>query len=1032
MAAHKRRWLRWVGLVLLILVLVIAGLAARVLMQRAEHRKLRDAEVGRAPVAAPKRSKAVVARPTPIADPSLCLRGQVLERGAPVAAIHVMAPDATLSLTGPCACKACQCPEGLTSLLANPRAGLLLSVKSEPTRADGTFAMCGLTLPLPAFVWAEHADGRIALPARELSELQLGGATALEVVTPVGFTGIVQTAEGPLKSARVLAYSEPRLMVRDVVTDDTGRFSTSLPLGSARFVIAAPNRAPVMLTREVEAGRPVVLTLEEPFDLVVRALLDDAPVPGAEVRMQRDEVRLTDAKGEVHLESLASGAMVDVRVSKGPLVGSASVMARAGSSQRLDVLLRRGVRVRGVVIDEKGQPRIGRVRVGPPPLLDTDAKGHFESELLEPNDDVRPVPLVEGCEAERAATIELAGADVTLMLKVRCEVTAQGTVLDADGAPVPNAEVSLQTTGGSESASTDAEGHFSFHQPPGSYRLEVSHPRYRKAEQPLTLPAKDVTVVLDAGGTISGKVVDGAGKPIASAEVMAVPGVLEDLLREFEGGSTKATTTADGAFEVTGLLAGRWVLAASGASLPSTPSEPVVLQPGEHREGVVITIDAKVDLSGVVLDEQRRPIPGARIKWDPADEKAAFRAVLLDAVQGRMDQALRFFPSSSYSDADGKFELRGLPLSDVKLDISATGFEDVDQKASRGDRVEVTLKRVGGRMKGRVLDEAGRPVRRFSVDGSDFTTDDGRFEVTAFSSTDSVRVKAEGYVPLMQIVEMVKPVVDVGDLVLKKGLSLRVEVAGDDGKPLEGVRVAAGQSVEGGDGSCTTRADGRCVMSPFIDEETLVKARKDGFVPAESKVEKGHFTEPVKLTLKAAGGRVTGQVFGAPGRPAGARNVFLSSGDTSEFVLTDETGHFSKAGLPEGEYCVSVELSGMLGTDWAIPTKASTSPTPIVLGPALGGATLETTSRFPGRVVLVQGTHPALERSDVGSDSSTTLCTSLHAAVVVLVVTGTARIEGLPPGRWSVYSVAINEADDEGVVTPKVVEVLANETKRVP
>ena len=84
MAAHKRRWLRWVGLVLLGLVLVIAGLVTRVLLQRAEHRKLRDAEVGRAPVAAPKRSKTVVARPTSVADPSLCLRGQVLERGAPV------------------------------------------------------------------------------------------------------------------------------------------------------------------------------------------------------------------------------------------------------------------------------------------------------------------------------------------------------------------------------------------------------------------------------------------------------------------------------------------------------------------------------------------------------------------------------------------------------------------------------------------------------------------------------------------------------------------------------------------------------------------------------------------------------------------------------------------------------------------------------------------------------------------------------------------------------------------------------------
>jgi hypothetical protein len=1032
MAAGKRRWLRWVGVALLCVVLAVAGLVGRVLMQRAEHRKLREAEVGRAPVAAPKRSKTVVARPAPTADLSLCLRGQVLDRGAPVAAIHVMLPDPTSSLTGPCSCRACQCPEGLKTLLENPRAGLLLSVKSEPTRADGTFALCGLTLPLPGLLWAEHADGRIALPARELSEVQLGGENSLEVAPPVAFTGIVQTSEGPLKSARVLAYSEPSVMVRDVVTDGVGRFSTSLPLGSARFVIAAPNRPPVMLSRQVEAGRPVVLFLEDPFELVVRAVLDDVPVADAEVMVERDDLRLTDAKGEVHLASLPSGENVEVRVKKGPLVGKASVRTRAGSSQRLDVALHRGVRIRGVVIDEKGQPRIGRVQAGPPPLLDTDAQGHFESELLEPTEDLRPQAIVEGCHAEHPADIELDHADVTVMLKVRCGVTAQGSVLDADGAPIANAEVVLQTIGTSESVSTDASGHFALHQPAGSYRLAVTHPRYRRAEQPVTLPAKDLTIVLDSGGSISGKVVDGAGKPLASADVIAVPGILDDLMRELDHGSSKATTDADGAFEVTGLLAGRWVLAASGASLPSTPSEPVVLRPGEHREGVVITIDSKVDLSGVVVDEKRQPVPGARITWDPADEKDALGAVLIDAVQGRMDRVLRFFPSASYTDADGKFEVRGLPLADVKLDISATGFGDVERKASRGDRVEVTLKRIGGRITGRVVDETGRPVRRFRVDSSDFTADDGRFEVTAFASKDSVRVSAEGYVATSKLVTMDTPVVEVGELVLKKGLSLRIEVVGDDGKPLEGVSVAASQSAEGGDGSCTTRTDGRCVLSPFLDVEALVKARKDGFVPAEVKVEKGHFADAVKLVLNAAGGQVTGQVFGAPGRPAGARNVFLSSNETSEFVLTDETGHFSAAGLPEGAYCVSVELSGMLGTDWAIPTKATKSPTPIVLGPIVAGATLETSSRIPGRVVLVQGTHPALKRRDVTSDSATALCSSRHAAVVVLVVTGQARIEGLTPGRWSVYSVPITEEGDEQPVAPQVVEVLANETKRVP
>ena len=34
------------------------------------------------------------------------------------------------------------------------------------------------------------------------------------------------------------------------------------------------------------------------------------------------------------------------------------------------------------------------------------------------------------------------------------------------------------------------------------------------------------------------------------------------------------------------------------------------------------------------MDEQRRPIPGAAARWDPADEKAALLGVLMDAARG--------------------------------------------------------------------------------------------------------------------------------------------------------------------------------------------------------------------------------------------------------------------------------------------------------------------------------------------------------------------------------------------------------------
>lgn len=1033
MAGTRRRWLKWVGLVLLVVTVGIAGLVVRVLLLRAEHQKLREAEVGRAPVAAPKRSKVPgIERLPVITNPGQCLRGQVLDHGRPVVGMQVSVPDALLSVTGPCACRACQCSEGLDTLLANPRAGLIEAVKSVTTTAGGAFELCGIS-PQVEYLWGEHPDGRIAIPTPEVEQLKLGGSVPLDVITTHPMKGLVRLDDGtPLPGARVLAYSMPAILVRDVKTDGRGAFTTTLPFGTATFIVAAPGRAPVSMRSDVEPNQLTLLEVADPFTLTIRARSNGQNIEGAEVTIGKEPAQLTNAKGEVVLTPvLEEENSLAVRVVKGGLIGRASVRPLPGKSQSLDVELKPGVHVRGVVVDEKGAPRIGRVQgFGPPMFLDTDAQGRFESELVEATrgDSLRGV--VPDCDSEDAQGVELAGADVNVVVKVRCEPTVNGLVLDGEGAPIANAMVSLQSAKDGETATTDATGRFVLHQPAGDYLLKVSHERYREAEQPLTVPAKDVTVVLDAGGSIAGKVVDGSGAPLAGVEVMAIPGMLEDMLRELEGGSRgKATSDGEGRFQVTGLLAGRWVLVATGAGQPSTPADPVLLQPGSHQDGVIITIDAKVDVSGTVVDEKRQPIPGVRISWEPADEKAAISSLLLDAVQGRMGEAARFLSSNVYTDAEGHFELRGIPVSQVKVAASADGFARAESTANRGDKVELTLKREGGRITGRVVDARGQVVTPFSANGADFSSPDGRFDVKAYTEKDSVRVRAKGFVPTTKDVTMDAPVKDVGDVVLEPGLSLKAEATGDDGKPLEGVRIAAVQS-EAGD-SCTTRADGTCVMSPFRDEEVVVKARKTGFVPVETKVAKGAFGDGVKVKLSAAGGRVTGHVFGSKGRPAGARSISLSSASSFESLLSDAQGKFEASGLPEGAYCASVELSGILGTEWAVPVQVTTTPSPIVLGPVETGATLEFSSKLPGRIVMLGGAHGTLLASEIGSDSASSFCTNLKVPAVTVVNTGSARFEGLPSGKWSVYVVELLGADEKQPITPKVIELLPGETKKV-
>ncbi|MDP1822237.1 MAG: carboxypeptidase-like regulatory domain-containing protein [Archangium sp.] len=1016
---------------LLGLVALLGGLAARYAAQRAEHQRLREQELGRAPVVAPKRA-------TPASLPSApsatsCLTGLVLDHGTPVSGMQVSVSDAPLSVSGDCPCERpaafCGCREGLAAIPNLPRAGLVEAVKSAVTGAGGRFELCGIEGDGPRLVWGEHLDGRLATPPAEQSPfIKPGASVELHVLALLPVQGVVLADQAPVPNATVLAFGAPPLFVRTFTTDARGRFEARLPLGTSDFVIAAKGFTTQRVDQFFNPQQVLVLQLKRQGDLTVRALFEERPVAGAEVTIGPEAPVLTDAQGLARFP-LQVASRLALRVTKGELVGTSSVTILEGQPRRIDVTLEKGVRMRGVVVDEQGQPRAGaRVRgLGKGKPILSDEAGRFTSGLLVPTGELRPVASAEGCADSEYRAIAFDEPNVTLTLA--CGETGSGVVLDAEGKPIEGAVVFLDGLDSRESVTTDAAGTFRFHQAQGMYQLRVSHDRYRTHEQPLQLPAKDVVLVLDAGGSISGRVVNGQGEGVAGASVTVVPAVLDELLAEVEGGNTRATTDAEGRFQVPGLLAGRLVASATADSLGTVVSDVVVLQPGEHKEGLVLTLEERVDLSGTVLDEQRRPIPGARVKWDPADEKSALLGVLMDAVRGHVDQVLRYMPSPSITDADGRYVLRGLPVSRVKLDVSAAGFADVEQLASRGDTVDFVLKKTGGRVRGRVVDEAGHPLPRFSVDGAAFTPDDGRFEVEAFGKDDTLFVSAAGYSRQSVQVVMDGAVKDVGDVVMKKGRQLQVEVRGPDHKPLPGVKVAAAQAVDGD--SCTTKADGKCVIEPLLDVQTVVKAAKEGFAPVSVTVEAGKIEQPLLIDLATAGGRITGIAFAAPGQPAPARSVSLS-GDVFKGVLTDGEGRFSADGLPEGRYCASLDSRNVRGLEWAVTVQASATPSPVLVGPAAQGGVLVGARTLPGRLVLLQGTAGPMELSRVLEASASNLCDSLGVSAITTITTGDFRVEGVPPGRWSAFFVSFSQVEDKGEAKPVVIELLAGETKTLP
>ena len=136
-----------------------------------------------------------------------------------------------------------------------------------------------------------------------------------------------------------------------------------------------------------------------------------------------------------------------------------------------------------------------------------------------------------------------------------------GVVKDAStGQPLANVEVRVNSV--DQKATTDSDGHFSLSSiPSGAVRLSLSGPtRGQFTSKNLTLPPgqdlDSLEVMIEAIGTISGKILDEDGEPLAAVEVFGV--VKEFYLGRVQYRFGSATRTNDkGEYTLASLRAGR-------------------------------------------------------------------------------------------------------------------------------------------------------------------------------------------------------------------------------------------------------------------------------------------------------------------------------------------------------------------------------------------------------------------------------------------------------------------------------------------
>lgn len=337
-----------------------------------------------------------------------------------------------------------------------------------------------------------------------------------------------------------------------------------------------------------------------------------------------------------------------------------------------------------------------------------------------------------------------------------------GSVVSPQGAPVEGAEVVMLSANQGQSAlaplqerfTSDERGEFTFEAAAGAL-LEARHEDYAPGRVRIDQRAqyhKRVTVRLGTASSallsdesIAGVVIDGAGRPVDGALVVARAAFrrARHLSR-----SSQALTDESGHYVLEGLDRGLYHISASFDGL--MPAHRANIPVGS--DDVELTLREGARLAGVVTDAATgEAVPGFSV------------------VVERSLTALRRAPyrTESFFDAEGRYELGGLEPREYAISITSHGYAPSEPLSvsipPNSSRVTAnfTLSR-GGNASGVIVDaETGGPVADAQVSlemvrgqsqtpvpvtARTVTDFNGRFEIRGLSpGRRSLIVNAEGY-----------------------------------------------------------------------------------------------------------------------------------------------------------------------------------------------------------------------------------------------------------------------------------------------
>jgi protocatechuate 3,4-dioxygenase beta subunit len=786
-------------------------------------------------------------------------------------------------------------------------------------------------LEQPPWAVTARAPGYDEVTTREVRE---GGGALPIVLRKLGAiaVSVVDDHGEGVPGARVSIASPSLWPARVADADAHGAVRiSSLTAGTYALRATAGDRATAIdLGEDLARGQEkrVTLRLVPSETVAVRVTADgatDEPVPGARVSLAESGVSpfpveaTTDASGRARLGPIARGpASLETRA-EGYVTRSMSVPEPLPAEVAI-ALPRAGV-VEGRITDARGFPVDGAT-------LEVVGTG-FDGQPID--DDPRRVVF-----AEREFSSALAGPRPLLPAGELGVMPGPVPGIPAVGAPIPGLPPAVEAKG--EPWVTASDGTYQASPAsPGRVRVLVHHPQYVDAvSETTTLPPggkAKLDVVLRAGGTVEGRVLDARDSPAGGARVVlaATRGTLERVAR----------TASDGTFGFAA-VPGDVVLLVSPDDEGSAVEvrAPLTVPDGSKRTVTLHLPPARDPLPVVVRDDRGFPVDDAQVT-----------AVSLDG-----DTSLH---ATAFTNTNGDAVVGHAKGLSLRLEVTAPGHAPLVQRIDgSAASAEITLAPAES-VTGVVQSTRGDPIEDAEIVlytplGARHTRSraGGSFELTDLGpGTARLVVQAPGFAAVQRAVTLEanrgrRPQA-LDRVELAQGGTVEGVVLDERGDPLAGARVAQGivptYLAVGATpaGVAVTDARGRFRLTDLPEGTVTLEAfaADVGRDHTDVRIASGETTRDVRITLAPAAG--AGGKSHEP-ESAGSLAVTLGeSGDPPEVVVVAvaEGSEAERAGLAPGDALVSVggeavssmeaaraRLNGPLGDDVLLGVRKAGAP----------------------------------------------------------------------------------------------------------